>query len=161
MDFLTSSRGSVDPYLQSFADADGRFSLRSFHAGGANFAMADGSVRFVTSSLSADLLKAMKVGQNREDWQNAGSIAMVTSSSNPAIYNFEDLTTLTKSWVTDLKTQSYLLRSVQAAADAAATGNLQLKAQALSDYVAILQKVKGTGVDYLPAESLSQIAKSL
>ena len=46
--------------------------------------------------------------------------------------------------------------------DLASCGNhLQLKAQALNEYVAALQKVTGTGVDYLPAESLSQIAKSL
>jgi hypothetical protein len=49
----------------------------------------------------------------------------------------------------------------QQAATAAAAGDVRTKQAALADYVAVLQKVRGSSVDYAAANTLIQIARSL
>jgi prepilin-type processing-associated H-X9-DG protein len=140
---------------------DGRsFSFRSLHTGGANFAFADGSVRLVFQAFVDDVLAAMQVGANNERWAELQGVSPLVVPSR-AIFNFRDLTTLTRLHVLDPKAQDALLGYLRLAQAAAATGDTLGEAQQLDAYLALLQKVRGSQLPAVQSDALTQIASSL
>lgn len=170
--FLQSANPSVDSALRTFADKDGSFSFKSIHAGGANFAMMDGSVRSVMETFTAEIFTAMQLGAGRENWEklvgyHPGEIRnLVTTLSQDTnrsgtIFNLGDLTRLTDSGVTDPALRAELLDALQRASEAASSGQTALKDQALAGYITVLQKVRGDYNPYITVDYLEQVARSL
>jgi prepilin-type N-terminal cleavage/methylation domain-containing protein/prepilin-type processing-associated H-X9-DG protein len=160
--FLQTPDSRVDSGLRTLAEPNGGFSFRSFHTGGANFVFGDGSVRMVFRGFTNDVLfNAMRLGTGGEHWMSFGSVGLITSGGKPVIFNFQDLEQLTRDGIKDPATRDQLLRILRQASEAASAGLESQKEQALAEFVALLQKVKGRQESYVTADSLSQIARSL
>ena len=101
---------AVESLLGTLADDRG-FSLGSLFNGAANFEFGDGSVRKVLQGFTNEILTAMHVGAYNEDWRALPGVPL-TSEPTLAIFNFFDLTQLTRDFVTDPKLQHTLLRSL-------------------------------------------------
>ena len=144
--------------LGMLLDDGGQFSLRSFHAGGANFLFGDGSVRTVFAQFTADVLRAMQFGVNGETATPAVSLPAASATGN---YSYDALGRLTTSYVGDPRLQGELLRMLRQSQQAANQGHLPQKERWLAEYIAILQKVRGTMLPAVQAEALILIARSL
>ena len=129
-------------------------------------------MRMIVHQFVEDALSAMHVGEGHEDWMNSGSYQpgsrrnLVTSFSQDlnrpgALFNFGDLTELTSTGVQDAALRTQLLGILQRASDAATTGAFTQKEQALADFPALLQKVRGVSIPSVTADYLGQIARSL
>jgi prepilin-type N-terminal cleavage/methylation domain-containing protein/prepilin-type processing-associated H-X9-DG protein len=140
---------------------NGQFSYRSFYGGGVNVLLADGSVRFVFDSFRAAVSRAAQLGANGEDWKSLPSVPLVTRTANPAIFNFHDLGELVTLHVSDPTAREAMLRQIQLAESAAASGDSALKTRALADFTALVQKASETGLPAVQAGALIQIASSL
>jgi prepilin-type N-terminal cleavage/methylation domain-containing protein/prepilin-type processing-associated H-X9-DG protein len=149
----------VGEWLGGFADEKG-FSLASLHAGGANFAFGDGSVRGVAQSLAADVLVAMKAGTNGENWRGLPAVQIDVQPTN-ALLNFSDLAELTRLSVTDEKLQKTLLQFVEHAAVAGDRGASGEHVPWLDRYIGVLQKVRGVQVPAVQVDPLVMIARAL
>jgi prepilin-type N-terminal cleavage/methylation domain-containing protein/prepilin-type processing-associated H-X9-DG protein len=149
----------VDPVLQSFGDRGG-FSFASFHAGGANFAFGDGSVRTVMQQFVSEAILAVGAGANDEHWRGLPAVqfdyAPVTT-----LFNFADLAELTSAYVTDAKLERRLLQLAGHAAAAPDRGASGQHVAWLDDYIGLLQKVRGTELPAVQADPLILIARGL
>ena len=151
----------VDEALGGLTDGT-KFSLNSFHTGGANFLFGDGSVRFVVAAMTESMLKVMQVGANGEAWDDAlRTVDVVKQKSTPGLFNFSDLGDLVRFHVTDVKTRDELLRHVRQAEAGAARGDLSQQQKSLDAFVAVLQKVRGRTLTPIAADTLIQVAQSL
>jgi prepilin-type N-terminal cleavage/methylation domain-containing protein/prepilin-type processing-associated H-X9-DG protein len=167
--FLGTMHEGTAAGLRSLS-GDGGFSLASLdaavdvgrggHPGGANFALGDGSVRFVFRGLVDDLLAVMQVGVNNEEWRLLPAV-QVPDVPSRALFNFRDLTRLTKSYVENFWLQQTLLFYVRLAEIASEKGDVDRQARALDIYVQLLQKVRGSQLPAVQTEALIQIAESL
>jgi prepilin-type processing-associated H-X9-DG protein len=157
--FLRSKDPAVDDVLRALSE-EGEVSLRSIHTGGANFSFADGSVRFVFQGFVRDVLAAMQVGANNEDWMTIDGVPLPTERSS-AMFNFADLRTLTIFWVADPKQEQTLLGYLERAEAAARKGDFAHLARWLDEYNRILDLVYGTELPAVQADALMQIASSL
>ena len=140
---------------------NGEFSYRSFDAGGANVLLGDGSVRFVYDSFVAGVFRAAQLGANGEEWELLPAVRVATRTANPAIFNFHDLAELVTFQVSDARTRDVLLRYVQSAAVAASKSLDSQKSRALSDFIAVVQKVQESILPAVQAGALIQIARTL
>ena len=170
--YLQSGDAGVDAALRTMAEADGSFSLNSIHTGGANFSMGDGSVRFIVNQFTDDAFRAMHVGEGHENWTKIGgyqpgSSRTVSSTlgqdlNRPGtLFNLGDLMQLTQAGVTDPVLQSQIIGVLRQAADASKMGLSGQKEQYLAQFVAIVQKARGTSIPATTADYLCQIARSL
>ncbi len=152
-----------DPTVSSVLGTltDGRaFSFRSFHTGGVNIALGDGSVRDVFQGFVHDVLAAMQVGANNERWRELPGVSPIVVPTD-AIFNLRDLTTLTRESVLEPKVRDALLWYLRRAQEADAAGDTHGAAQRLEAYIDLLQKVRGRLVPAVQSDTLAQIARSL
>ena len=114
----------------------------------------------------------MHLGEGRENWTRIGgyratskqgfATTLSQNTSVPgALFSFGDLTRLTTDGVEDAALRTQLLKDVKAASDAASTGQLARKDQAIAAFVATLQKASGMSVPSMTADYLCQIARSI
>jgi prepilin-type processing-associated H-X9-DG protein len=159
--FLQAPNADVNVVLSSFADADGAVSLATIHAGGANVAFGDGSVRFVVQRFVDDVLRAMQVGAYRERWRSLPAVQMPPPTPHPGSFTFEALEDAVAELVPDPRLQKELLRLVQHAADAARRGHLDQKERWLNSVAKLLEEVRGQAVTTLHADAMLLVARSL
>jgi prepilin-type N-terminal cleavage/methylation domain-containing protein/prepilin-type processing-associated H-X9-DG protein len=145
----------------SLASLDAAFDTgRAGHPGGANFVFGDGSVRMVSRSLVDDVLAAMQVGANNEQWRLLPAVQLPDVPSR-ALFNYRDLSRLTRSYVDDFWLQQTLLWYLRLAEIAGERGDVDRQARLLDWYIQLLQKVRATHLPAVQAEALIQIAESL
>jgi prepilin-type N-terminal cleavage/methylation domain-containing protein/prepilin-type processing-associated H-X9-DG protein len=157
--FLQHRNSQVDAELQNLSDG-GTFSLRSFHSGGANFLLGDGSVRSVFQGFVRDVLAALRVGANNEDWTNLPGVPLAIESSR-AVFNFADLAELTALYMDDDKQERTSSRYLRLAQDASGRGDLGSMRRWLDAYIGDLESGRGTGLPAVQTDALIQIAGSL
>jgi prepilin-type N-terminal cleavage/methylation domain-containing protein/prepilin-type processing-associated H-X9-DG protein len=149
----------VESMVRELSDARG-FSLRSFHSGGMNIALGDGSVRGIFAAFTDDVLVAMQAGANGERWTDVPGVSPIVEPTR-AIFNLTDLQTLTQQYVPGTTQRTSLGRYLSAADAAAAAGDAYGAAQQLDAYVSYLRKLRGTLVPAVHADTLIQIAQTL
>lgn len=149
----------VDPVLQSFG-LRGGFSLATFHSGGVNFLFGDGSVRTVMQQFVSEALLAVGAGSNDEQWQGLPAVQLEYAPVT-TLFNFADLTELTSAYVTDTKLERTLLQLADHAAAAPDRGASGQHVAWLDDYIALLQKVRGSELPAVQADPLILIARGL
>lgn len=149
----------VDPVLQSFGSRGG-FSLATFHSGGVNFLFGDGSVRTVMQQFVSEALLAVGAGSNDEQWQGLPAVQLEYAPVT-TLFNFADLTELTSAYVTDTKLERTLLQLADHAAAAPDRGASGQHVAWLDDYIALLQKVRGSELPAVQADPLILIARGL
>jgi prepilin-type N-terminal cleavage/methylation domain-containing protein/prepilin-type processing-associated H-X9-DG protein len=157
--FLQHRNSQVDTELLNLSDG-GTFSLRSFHSGGANFLLGDGSVRSVFQGFVRDVLAALRVGANNEDWTNLPGVPLTIEPSR-AVFNFADLVELTALYMGDDKQERTSSRYLRLAQDAAGRGDLRLMRRWLDAYISDLENGRGTALPAVQTDTLIQIASSL
>jgi hypothetical protein len=155
--------------LRSLSGGNG-FSLASLVAGAGGgrgtpsdvvgIALGDGSVREVFRGFVADVLAAMQVGAYNEEWTLLPAV-QVPDVPSRALFNFNDLSRLTRSYVDDFWLQQTLLWYLQQAAHAGDRRRFELRSRLLDEYIRLLQKVRGTHLPAVQTEALIQIAASL
>lgn len=160
--FLAQPDPQVATVLRTLAGDDGTFSFRSYHAGGANFLFADGSVRSVFQSFAQNVLAAMQLGAYNENWLEHPGVALPDAGSiAPAIFNLRDLTSLTREYLpTSLEGHQCLVFLLHAQ-HAERHQQPERKARALERYIALLRKMRGRTLPAVQADVLIQIAGSL
>ncbi|MBC7926818.1 MAG: DUF1559 domain-containing protein [Bryobacteraceae bacterium] len=62
--------------FNAWKGVDGKVALRSFHPGGVNALLGDGSVRFIRDSISYNVWNAMQVGVYGEKWETVPGIEL-------------------------------------------------------------------------------------
>jgi prepilin-type N-terminal cleavage/methylation domain-containing protein/prepilin-type processing-associated H-X9-DG protein len=159
--FLRHPDTQVRSALATFAGRDGNLSFASLHAGGANFSLGDGSVRFIVRTLTQNIEQAMELGAYGENWMQLPGIPLGGSLADAGVFNFDSLARLTADFVDDPGLQSELLRILRQAQQAAAQGHERQKERWLAEYAAVLQKVRAISLPAVQADALAVIAKSL
>jgi len=151
----------VDPLLRSLTDdRSAGFSLAGFQGGAMKFAFGDGSVRKAFQDFADDALEAMKVGTNNEDWRNLPA-AVFEYEEVAAIFNFNDLSELTRASAADPKLKKTLLNYLEHAGAAEDRGESGRHVPWLDRYIGVLQKVRGLQVPAVQADSMILIGKAL
>jgi prepilin-type N-terminal cleavage/methylation domain-containing protein/prepilin-type processing-associated H-X9-DG protein len=152
-----------DVLKRVFADDAGGFSAASFHAGGLNFLFGDGSVRMIMAGLATDVARAMRLGVNGEDWQSLPSVAFpdTTGSAGGALFNLQTLQLLTDLYVSDRSSKARLLRQLHLAGVGAGQGVGHVRTRALDTYIGLLQKVRGTALPAVQADTLIRLAQAM
>lgn len=159
---LAQPPAEVWSMLRTLAGDDGLFTFRSFHTGGANIALGDGSVRFVADSLALNIASSMQLGAYNENWLELPGVALPEPRAiPPAVFNLTDLATLTREYLAHTLEGHQCLVFLLQAQHAERRGHLERKARALERYVALLQKVRGRALPAVQADVLIQIAGSL
>ena len=156
---LRTADPSVDSMVRSLSDARG-FSLRSFHSGGVNLMMGDGSVRAVFAEFTGDVLAALQVGANGERWSDLPGVSPIVEPTR-AIFNLRDLKTLTQSYVLDSSQGSVLGRYLDGAEAATRLGDAYGAARQLDSYISYLRRLRGTQLPAMQADALIQVALTL
>jgi prepilin-type processing-associated H-X9-DG protein len=157
--FLQHPDSQVASELRNLSEG-GTFTFGTFHSGGVNFIFADGSVRTVFQGFVSDVLAALRVGANNEQWRDLPGVPLTTESSK-SIFNFADLVDLTTLYVQEDRHESALIRYLRHAQDSSLRGDVQMMRRWLDSYVGVLQKVRGTTLPAVQADVLIQIASSL
>ena len=159
---LKQPDSSVSQMLAGFAE-NGQFSFRSFHRGGANVLLGDGSVRFVVDGLVQGIENAAQVGANGEDLR---TLRLGAAPAPDATVNDGDLQFPRPRRARDLPGD----RSEGAREPAALTRQggsrrgerrPEPKQRALADFVAMVQRTSATILPAVQAGALVQIAMSL
>ncbi|HJR61086.1 MAG TPA: DUF1559 domain-containing protein [Vicinamibacterales bacterium] len=158
--FLANPDSRVAEGLRSLSGDDG-FSLKSFHTGGTNFLFGDGSVRFVATSLTENILKVMQVGANGEQWELLPGVPLDTRQDRPTLFNYFDLSELVQNQISDLKTRDELLRHLRQAEASEARGDLLQKSRSLDAFVGLLENSSDSNLPAVQAGAMIQIARSL
>ena len=157
--FLQRPDSQVQSVLGTLAP-NGKFSFASFHSGGANFAFGDGSVRTLFRKFTEDVIKAMELGAYGENFLLLPAVQVPSQAISVGQWNYDTLANL-NDLVMDSTLKSQLVVLAGRAKQAGAMGNLTEKERLLTEYVGILQKVRGTGVSAVEADALIVVAKAL
>jgi prepilin-type N-terminal cleavage/methylation domain-containing protein/prepilin-type processing-associated H-X9-DG protein len=149
---------ALDALEKSFGDGKGGFSPASFHTGGMNFSLGDGSVRMIVANLANDMAQAMQFGVNGEEWRALPSVALPDSAASAglAFFNLRTLQTLTEFYVSNKKTKAALLEQLRLAGSSGDPGS-----RALDGYIGLLQKVRGTALPAVQADTLIRLARAV
>ena len=151
---------TVDQVLRSLGNDGGGFSLAGFHGGAMKFAFGDGSVRTVFQDFADDALLAVKAGTNNEDWRGLPAVQFEYQPST-AIFNFNDLTGLTRDSSADPKLKRTLLNFLEHAADAGDRGESGRHVPWLDRYIGVLLKARGVQLPAVQADSMILIGRAL
>ena len=152
---------SHDPLVQSVLNAlaeDHVFSFGSLFDGVGRLEFGDGLVRKVLQGVTNEFLTVMQVGAYNEDWRELG--VALTSEPSLAIFNFFDLTQLTRDFVSDSELQRTLLLFLKLA-DGPDARDRHHQIRWLDAYIGVLVRFRGVEVPLAEADALIQIAASL
>ncbi len=145
--YQVSLRSSTERAFQDYAGTDGTISPASLHSGGANFAMADGSVRFIRDTLNLSVFQAMEFGAYGENWKQLPGVKLAgidgKAPGTIAPLSFDMLRGLTTSFVHEIGVQLglvFILNEAEAAQNAGDRAGAQA---ALKKFNAELER-KGT-----------------
>ena len=162
LEFLSQPNPDVATVLRTLVGDDGLFSFKSYHAGGANFLFGDGSVRGVFDGVTQNIMSAMRLGAYNEDWLTHRGVALPdVQTISPAVFNLEDLTSLTGAYVPATLEGRQCLVFLSHARNAEDQGDAERKARALTRFVALIDGMRGRAVSAVQADVLLQIAGSL
>ena len=151
----------VDPLLRSLTDGRSNgFSLAGFQGGAMKFEFGDGSVRKAFQDFASDALDAVKVGTNNEDWLNLPAVQFEYQPV-ASIFNFNDLTMLTRASSADPKLKKTLLNFLEHAEDADDRGESGRHAPFLERYIGVLQKARGINLPAVQADPMILIGRTL
>jgi prepilin-type N-terminal cleavage/methylation domain-containing protein/prepilin-type processing-associated H-X9-DG protein len=156
--FLRTPDATVEAMVRGFSDTGG-FSFRSFHSGGVNVGLGDGSVRLF-AKFTDDVLAAMQVGANGERWTELPGISPIVEPTR-AVFNLGDLQTLTQLYVIGSTQRTALGRYLDGAVAAADLGDAYGAAQQLESYLSYLKKLRGTQLPAGQTDTLMLIARTL
>lgn len=160
--FLRRPDNQVGAALQNFTDRSGQFSFASLHSGGVNFSFGDGSVRGLVRNFAHSVASAMQLGANNEQWQQLPGVPVGEAKPPyPGLFSFDDLADLTTDYVSDPGLQKELVRYLRQAGQAARQGHEAQKEKWMSEYAAVLQKVRGRSLPAVQADALLFIGRSL
>ncbi len=134
------------------------FSLQSIVQGFRNFEFGDGSVRKVFQGLAENLTCAMQLGVNNEEWFRVPGVPLSRQTPAPVLFSFDGLESLTNDYVGRGALLDELLGLAQAARQATIPSERE---RLLTNFVAVLNKFRGTGLPAVQADVLILIAKSL
>jgi type II secretory pathway pseudopilin PulG len=160
LEFLRREQNrDVESALAGLAQ-DGSFSPASFHAGGIELAIGDGSVRAVFRQFVKDATNVLQFGANNEVWMELPGVPLTNEPSH-AIFNLGDLEQLTRQYVLDSKDQRTLLRYLERAETTGGRNEGHKRAQSLEASVDLLRRIRGASLPAVQADVLIQIAESL
>jgi prepilin-type processing-associated H-X9-DG protein len=132
------------------------------HSGGGNLLMGDGSVRFVSESISRQLMAELQLGVNGERWDSLPGIRLPGSSLDPALFSAPSIGEIVVTKISDSATSSALLAIVAKAAQAEAGGDIRGKEAAYAEFVKAVDAAAAQGkVPYDTAQMLTALAKSM
>jgi prepilin-type processing-associated H-X9-DG protein/prepilin-type N-terminal cleavage/methylation domain-containing protein len=133
--------------FQDYAGSDGTVSPASLHSGGANFAMADGSVRFIRDTLNHSVFNSMQFGAYGENWKALPGVKLVDIDGKApgtiSPLSFDMLRGLTTSFVHEIGVQLGLVFILNEAEAAQKAGDRAGAQTALKKFNAELER-KGT-----------------
>ncbi len=150
--------------LASLASRGGALRFASFQAGGSNFTFGDGSVRKIFGNFTQNVVNAMQLGVYGENWAQLPAVQLGTPGATPGVFTFDALTRLTADYIPEEGSedlQEKLLRYLRQAQQAAKEGHDAQKDRWLGEYVATLQKGRGTALPAVQTDALLLIARSL
>jgi prepilin-type N-terminal cleavage/methylation domain-containing protein len=159
--FLRQPDSQVRSVLGNLAGRDGILSFASLHTGGVNFEFGDGSVRTIFRDFTLNIASAMELGAYGENWMQLPGVPVGKSAAHVGVFSFQSLASLTEEYLDDSDLDEELLRPLRQAHQAADHGQDRQKQRWLAEYVAVLQKVRGTALPAVQADALILIAKSL
>jgi prepilin-type N-terminal cleavage/methylation domain-containing protein/prepilin-type processing-associated H-X9-DG protein len=157
--FMRRPDTSVGDAIAALSDARG-FSLRSFHSGGINIALGDGSVRTLFNGFTSSVLTAMQVGANGERWTDLPGVSPIVEPTR-AVFNLADLETLTHQYVLTSAQHSALVMSLDGAKAAASLGDAYGQAQHLDAYVSYLARLRGRQLPAMQTDTLILLAQTV
>lgn len=135
----------------------GGFSPASLYDGAQNFEFGDGSVREVFQGFVQEVFAAMHLGANGENWRLLPAV-QVAAEPTLAVFNLDDLSRLTRLYVLDDQQEERLIGYLTLAR---AADESQLRMMWLGKYIGALERMRGTALPAVQAETLLQIARSL
>jgi prepilin-type N-terminal cleavage/methylation domain-containing protein/prepilin-type processing-associated H-X9-DG protein len=160
--FLAQPAAEVWTMLRALAGDDGLFSFRSFHSGGVNIGLGDGSVRFVADRLVLNIASSMQLGAYNESWLELPGVELPAPRAiPPAIFNLQDLVVLTRHYLPAHLQGDQCLVFLLQGHRAEQHGHVERRARALERYVARVREMRGRALPAVQADVLLQIAKSL
>lgn len=140
-----NSRMSLSDAFEAFKGPDGKVSLRSAHSAGANWAMSDGSVRFIKDSINYHIRQAMQFGVYGEKWETLPGVALTEidgkapGSQEPV--GFGMLKTLTTSFLFDQPAARAQLDLLAQAEAASQRGDSAAMKEALRQYLSLTKSL--------------------
>ena len=79
--FLQRPDPQVQNVLRSLSNTDGTFSFASFHSGGMNIALGDGSVRDIFRNFTENVGRALELGVYGENWMKLTGVGIPLTPS--------------------------------------------------------------------------------
>jgi prepilin-type N-terminal cleavage/methylation domain-containing protein len=165
--FLGVLHPDAERGVRALSGSDG-FSLASLygaigtraHPGGISVLLGDGSVREVFTGFVGDVLAAMQVGANNEQWLLLPAVRVEIFASR-TLFTFNDLSRLTRRYVDDKWVQLALLWYLEQAENARDKGHVDRQARLLDVYIQALRFFRGTHLPAVQVDALIQIAESV
>jgi hypothetical protein len=156
---LRTPAPDVESAVRALSDTRG-FSLKSFHDGSRSLGFGDEPVRGAFAEFGRDVLAAMQVGANDERWTELPAVSPLVAPTR-AIFNLEDLATLTQHYVTGSTQRTTLAKYLNGAQAAVDLGDAYSAAQMLDAYISYASRLRGTQLPVVQTDALIQIAATV
>ena len=126
-----TGRSALDEAGRAYTGTDGTITFESIwrgHSGGVNVLMADGSVRFISSSVSSQIWSAMQLGVYGERWEKLPGVKLSGIDGKAPgtinLFSFEFLRELTRAFAPNPRDAESLLTLVSRAKSSARAGDI-------------------------------------
>lgn len=140
-----SQRETVAEAFRNLAGTDGRLTLQSSVGGGANFALADGSVRFISNAALSGMRSALQLGVYGEKWQSLPGVELRevdgTAPGSAAPLGFGLQRVYTTAYIVDPAARRTMLALLDEAEKRAQARDREGMVQVLRKYVAEAERL--------------------